>query len=745
MPPLSVAPGPPPPQQRSHPPQSGVQRRRWLVLLPFGLPLPFVATAAWRDPPPPRAPPARDTGATPVAHLFAGHLLPKTALPELPDSASAPPDPAPLLPPPPPESGAAAAALLAAVTSAAAVATVGGLAAPPGAAQREQSAAGAPPTDVATPGSPCVAWRQTAGCDPHGPRESQYDRSCLDLVQPGASGYCDCGSGLRAAESPCGHAAFTCSARCRELSLRRPSAGGPAPTQRAPVGPGRTKPRAPGGDPKQAVFGRADESFEEGKLRFRSTPDGGLWTPNERALRIRETTRKAFAAYRKFAWGCDEVERRGCKMWDRTNMQMATLVDSLSTLWICGLREEFWQARELVRTKWKFTPSGDVGVFETTIRILGGMLAAGALSGDELFFRKAREVGEALAGAFAPGKLAHTGYPFPLWNPHTSRGRYFPWMPGTHSLAEVGSVQLEFRFLSHVTGKYEYDDHVTAVMDRLEVEARRRKGVIPGQNRGTWSGAVSFGAYSDSYYEYLLKQWLLTGRAEQRYLDMYTEMLNTALGGLIANVGNRSVIAAGGSQGGAALEHLTCFAGGMMALGHSRTPTRNQQALEVGARLARTCAEMYNTPTGLAPDMAVVTSTGLQPRKRNFPLRPETSESLFYLWRETKDPWYRERSWAIYEGVERHASLGADEGYSEVLDVFAIPARHSQKMDTFFTAELLKYLFLMQADDAALSLDCWVFNTEAHPLPVIPARKAAAGLAGCTYGATLAGIVASGG
>ncbi|KAJ9460291.1 Mannosyl-oligosaccharide 1 [Diplonema papillatum] len=41
-------------------------------------------------------------------------------------------------------------------------------------------------------------------------------------------------------------------------------------------------------------------------------------------------------------------------------------------------------------------------------------------------------------------------------------------------------------------------------------------------------------------------------------------------------------------------------------------------------------------------------------------------------------------------------------------------------MDTFFTGETLKYLYLLFADDSALDLDCWVF-TEAHPFPKFPA------------------------
>lgn len=44
-----------------------------------------------------------------------------------------------------------------------------------------------------------------------------------------------------------------------------------------------------------------------------------------------------------------------------------------------------------------------------------------------------------------------------------------------------------------------------------------------------------------------------------------------------------------------------------------------------------------------------------------------------------------------------------------------------EKDDTqqsFFLAETLKYLFLLFSDDDVIPLDQYVFNTEAHPLPI---------------------------
>ncbi len=62
-----------------------------------------------------------------------------------------------------------------------------------------------------------------------------------------------------------------------------------------------------------------------------------------------------------------------------------TLVDSLDTLLIMGLQEEFREARDWVATSLKLDPDMDVNLFETTIRVLGGLLAAFHLSaGDQV-------------------------------------------------------------------------------------------------------------------------------------------------------------------------------------------------------------------------------------------------------------------------------------------------------------------------------------------------------------------------
>lgn len=64
--------------------------------------------------------------------------------------------------------------------------------------------------------SKCISWRQTSGCAATGKRQPANDRDCKARIPSGSSGYCECDSGVRAAESGCEHPEFTCAEKCAE-------------------------------------------------------------------------------------------------------------------------------------------------------------------------------------------------------------------------------------------------------------------------------------------------------------------------------------------------------------------------------------------------------------------------------------------------------------------------------------------------------------------------------------------------
>jgi hypothetical protein len=238
--------------------------------------------------------------------------------------------------------------------------------------------------------------------------------------------------------------------------------------------------------------------------------------------------RFAWAGYRTYAWGQDELRpvSRTARNWLGPSGLAASIVDALDTLWIMGLEDEYSEAALFVRTKLTFDKDVTVSFFETTIRDLGGLLAAYALSGDRAMVDKADDLGERLMAAFN----SPTGMPYGQVNLRSGRASAQSWSGNTHILAEVGTFQLEFRYLAHVTGKAKYAEVSDRVTRHLFALPRTYPGLLPNNlpvhGGGSLGGEFSFGGLGDSYYEYLLKQWLFSGRKETRFLDQYRDALN---------------------------------------------------------------------------------------------------------------------------------------------------------------------------------------------------------------------------
>ncbi|NXX49779.1 MA1B1 mannosidase, partial [Tricholaema leucomelas] len=167
---------------------------------------------------------------------------------------------------------------------------------------------------------------------------------------------------------------------------------------------------------------------------------------NERQLAVIEAFRHAWRGYKDFAWGHDELKplSKSYSEWFGLGL---TLIDALDTLWILGLKEEFEEARKWVANDLVFDKNVDVNLFESTIRILGGLLSTYHLSGDSLFLEKAKDIGNRLMPAFrTPSKIPYSDVNIGRGTAHPPR-----WTSDS-TVAEVTSIQLEFRELSRLTG-----------------------------------------------------------------------------------------------------------------------------------------------------------------------------------------------------------------------------------------------------------------------------------------------------
>lgn len=173
------------------------------------------------------------------------------------------------------------------------------------------------------------------------------------------------------------------------------------------------------------------------------------------------------------------------------------------------------------------------------------------------------------------------------------------------------------------------------------------------------------------------------------------------------------------------MDHLVCFVPGMLALGATVAPTEALRShhLALADEIMRTCVQMYEmTPIFIAPEITRFPGGGDpvvdQGAKHNL-LRPETVESLFVLYRVTGNEKYREDGWRIFQAFEKWSKVPAG-GYSTLHDVTVVPPAQSDVQESFFLAETLKYLYLLFSESELISLDSYVFNTEAHPLRVFP-------------------------
>ena len=287
--------------------------------------------------------------------------------------------------------------------------------------------------------------------------------------------------------------------------------------------------------------------------------------------------------------------------------------------------------------------------------------------------------------------------------------------------------------------------------------------------------------------EYLIKQFLQTSREEPIYQEMWEHALGGIRKHLITYTKQANLTLLAERPLGLSdpvfpkMDHLVCFMPGTIALATTLGRTvgamkadgtwssKNEKDLELARQLMKTCWGMYQvTTTGLAPEIAhfrihdpplMMTDLDALPEsmeelrqdshtewRMDYDIhvadfhnlqRPEFVESLFYMWRITKDIKYREWGWQIFEAFVRHTSLPNGKGFSSVGHVDKIPPPTRDNMESFWLvslqrsilsevegleltstqAETLKYLYLLFGPDDLLPLDTTVLNTEAHPFP----------------------------
>lgn len=476
------------------------------------------------------------------------------------------------------------------------------------------------------------------------------------------------------------------------------------------------------------------------------------------------------------------------------------IVDALDTMMLMNLTKELKHAREWVSTSLDYEKDQDVNTFETTIRMLGGLLSAHYLqellpgmkpanaNEEDLFLEKATDLADRLMGAYE----SPSGVPWASVILKTGKGEASHADGGASSTAEATSLQLEMKYLAHLTGESNYWEKAEKVMQVVD-DNGAKDGLVPifiYADRGEFRGdEIRLGSRGDSYYEYLIKQYYQTQEQEPIYLDMWNEALAGVKKHLItySKDSHFTVLAERPNGLGGKLhpkmDHLVCFMPGTIALSATgglslaeakKLPTwgkKQEEDMELARELTKTCMGMYRvTATGLAPEIAhfeiydppkmmrqeVLASKSeletvedadwkvdyvIKPADAHNLQRPETVESLFYMWRITGDVIYREWGWEMFESFVKHTIVENGGGFSSINDVRNLPPPSRDNMESFWLvsihlstlwrtdeaddtqAETLKYFYLLFGPNDLLPLDQIVLNTEAHPFPRFDPNK----------------------
>lgn len=234
---------------------------------------------------------------------------------------------------------------------------------------------------------------------------------------------------------------------------------------------------------------------------------------NDRRERVKDAFKLSWAGYEQHAWGYDEykpVSKKG-KMMVPNGMGWI-IVDALDTMMLMNLTQELSHAREWISTTLNYDQDHDVSTFETTIRMLGGLLTAHYLSssfpqlapvedryGDDLYLERATDLADRLLGAFE----SKSGVPYSSVNLHTSTGIVSHDDGGASSTAEATSVQLELKYLAKLTGETHYWEKAEKVMEVIDA-TNAKDGLVPifvYADTGHFRGSnVRLGSRGDSYY-----------------------------------------------------------------------------------------------------------------------------------------------------------------------------------------------------------------------------------------------------
>ncbi|XP_057685318.1 ER degradation-enhancing alpha-mannosidase-like protein 2 isoform X2 [Corythoichthys intestinalis] len=443
--------------------------------------------------------------------------------------------------------------------------------------------------------------------------------------------------------------------------------------------------------------------------------------------RIKGMFYHAYNSYLDNAFPYDELRPLTCDGQDTWGSFSLTLIDALDTLLVLGNQTEFQRVASLLQDTIDFDIDINASVFETNIRVVGGLLSAHLLSGragmhlepgwpcSGPLLRMAEDAARKLLPAFE----TPTGMPYGTVN--LLRGVSPTETPVTCT-AGVGTFILEFATLSRLTGDTTFEDTARRALRALW-KTRSDIGLVGNHidvvSKKWVAQDAGIGAGVDSYFEYLVKGAILL--QDEELLNMFTAYDRALENYTRFDDWYLWVQMHKGTVSMPVFQSLEAFWPGLQTLlGNLDSAVRTFQNYYSVWRQFGGLPEFYSISQGYTVD-----------KREGYPLRPELIESAMYLFRATNDHTYLQLGLDAVESVERIAKTPC--GYASVKDLR--DHQLDNRMESFFLAETIKYLYLLFDPTHFLhsnGAESWVeggpdgrcilnsggyiFNTEAHPL-----------------------------
>uniref|UniRef100_A0A667X877 alpha-1,2-Mannosidase n=1 Tax=Myripristis murdjan TaxID=586833 RepID=A0A667X877_9TELE len=446
--------------------------------------------------------------------------------------------------------------------------------------------------------------------------------------------------------------------------------------------------------------------------------------------RIKSMFYHAYNSYLDNAFPYDELRPLTCDGQDTWGSFSLTLIDALDTLLVLGNQTEFQRVATLLQDTVDFDIDVNASVFETNIRVVGGLLSAHLLSGRAGL---EREIGWPCAGPLlrmaedAARKLLpafQTASGMPYGTVNLLHGVSPTETPVTCT-AGVGTFILEFATLSRLTGDAVFENVARRALRALW-HTRSDIGLVGNHidimSKKWVAQDAGIGAGIDSYFEYLVKGAIML--QDEELLDMFLDYDRAIQNYTRFDDWYLWVQMHKGTVSMPVFQSLEAFWPGLQSLlGNLDSAVRTFQNYYSVWRQFGGLPEFYSIPQGYTVD-----------KREGYPLRPELIESAMYLFRATGDHTYLQFGLDVLESIEKITKTPC--GYASVKDLR--DHQLDNRMESFFLAETIKYLYLLfdpahflhggedegagsweeggEGGQCVLGAGGFIFNTEAHPL-----------------------------